>query len=380
MLDGGRPAARARRGRGAGRRDRARASRRCATCSTSSTGRRPGVRLGGVDLAAADPALGAGPGGARLPGGVPVRRRPCARTSRWASRWRTTDLRWALGGPGPTGSSATCPTGSTSSSASGASPSRAASASGWRWPGPCCAGRGCSCSTTPPPPSTPPSSARSSTACAADLHATTLIVAHRISTIALADRVAVPRRGRIAAAGTPRRAAGHRARVRGPGPRLRRGRRAMTATVDDTQGRAQTGAAPESTRATRRRPRRRAGRRPGAAAELMERTLPAGTVDGDDHCRSSAGRRMRRSRRRPGGRLAAGPRRRRHRRAAPGPGGHARAAPGHRRHAGHGAVLVGGEAGRAGADPADPRPRRAGRRRVPTRASSTRPARRSPRS
>ncbi len=64
----------------------------------------------------------------------------------------------------------------------------------------------------------------------------------------------------------------------------------MTAPVDDTQGRARDGAPPPGSPGP---PGADRDAGPvdtrGAAAELMERTLPAGMVDGDDHCRSGAG-------------------------------------------------------------------------------------------
>ena len=121
-----------------------------------------------------------------------------------ARRQRRGDPRAPRNSPPPTSSSRRCPTATTPWSASAGSPSPAGSDSGSRWHARCWSTRGCSSSTTPPPPSTPPPRPRSSTPCPRGPHRgrTTLILAHRRSTLALADRVAVLDRGRIIDIGT----------------------------------------------------------------------------------------------------------------------------------------------------------------------------------
>ena len=87
----------------------------------------------------------------------------------------------------------------------GAWPSPAASGSASRWPAPCSPVPRCSSSTTPCPPSTctPRSSSRRRWT-ASWPHVTGLVVAHRASTVMLADRVALLQDGTITHVGTHR--------------------------------------------------------------------------------------------------------------------------------------------------------------------------------
>ena len=106
-------------------------------------------------------------------------------------------------GRGPRVHHDAAPTATTRSSASGARSSPAASASASRWPGRSCATRPSSCSTRPRRRSTtrprPPSSGRSS-ACRPDR--TTIVIAHRLSTVRHAHRIHVLEAGRVIEAGT----------------------------------------------------------------------------------------------------------------------------------------------------------------------------------
>ena len=119
-----------------------------------------------------------------------------------------------------------CPTGSRPSSATAATGSPAASGSGWRSPGCCSRRRRSSCSTRRPPTSTPspstPSSARSTPALEGR---TSLVIAHRLSTVRNADQILVVEAGRDRAARHPPRAARRGRPVRRPLPHpVHRGR------------------------------------------------------------------------------------------------------------------------------------------------------------
>ena len=162
------------------------------------------VRLGGVPLSAAAPDGAARRRWAwcsRTPSSSPTRSGPTSptaartpRTSRCAPRRRR--RRWRS-------SSRACPRATTRWSASAGSRSRAASGSASRWPARCSPTRGCWCSTTPPRRSTTRPRRRSTRPCATlTAGRTTLLVAHRRSTLALADRIAVLDRGRVVDVGT----------------------------------------------------------------------------------------------------------------------------------------------------------------------------------
>ena len=140
--------------------------------------------------------------------------------------------------PGPRLHPRAVRTATTRSSASAASRCRAASASGSRSPAPRWPTRRCSCSTTPPRPSTPTPRRRSTPRCPTSCGTrTTILIAHRSSTLRLADRVIVIDDGRIVAEGTnaelwhtlgavPR--AAHRARPRARARRPPRRRHARS--------------------------------------------------------------------------------------------------------------------------------------------------------
>ena len=197
----------------------------------------------------------------------------------------------AAAGPGRRLRRPRCPTGWTPWSASAAPRCPAGSGSGSPWPGRWPAGPGCSCSTTPPARSTRGSRRRSWPGCASGASSarSILVVAYRRATIALADEVVYLEHGRVVARGTPRRAAGHRARA--------------TPTWSPRTSEAEAERRARSTPERRGRPtRRRRGaldrhrsgtsRPPRAAdAALVER----GPADGGAGRRSGAGWRSRRS-------------------------------------------------------------------------------------
>ena len=253
------------------------------------------------------PLLRHGPGQHRL---------RAARRHRRARSWRRP------GRPRPTRSSRRCPTATTPSSASGACSSRAASASASPSPGRCSPTRG-SCSSTTPP-------RRSTAAIEEEIHATlrrlmvgrtTILIAHRRSTLRLADRIVVVDGGRVRRRGHPRGAAGALRAVpqtclSGPGddaegdggreaPRTRRppppgvaatrGRPGRRATRPRPRSPGSLAAAGSSWAAWHGRRTARGGRGRGMRAGLLAHRPPRSCCAGSRRCRPS-----RRARRRPG--------------------------------------------------------------------------------
>ena len=158
------------------------------------------------------------------------------------------------------------------------------------------------------------------------LHATTLIVAHRISTIALADRVLFLDGGRVVASGS-------HADLLATVPAYAALARAYEEERRVTRGRARTS-------------------RPRPGPTELDEAAAGGGAPGRARRRAAVGGDAR------GGAPAAG---RRHRRAAPRAGRHARTAPGRRAHAGAGRGRRRRQAGRPHPHPADPRQGGAGR-------------------
>ena len=175
------------------------------------------VTIDGVDVRDADAAVAAHGRRHRLRGADAVLdERPRERHARPARCQRRRHRRGDRDRAGRA-SSTSCRGVSTPGSASRACRCPAASASGSRWPAPCSPSRGSWCSTTRCRRSTSTprrwSRRRCARCCAT---ATGIVVAHRASTVMLADKVALLQRGTITHVGTPPRAAGDGARVPRP--------------------------------------------------------------------------------------------------------------------------------------------------------------------
>ena len=177
-------------------------SRSCCRASTTST--RGAVLVGGHDVRELTYDVAARRDRPRPRGLLPLlRHRPRQHRVRHARTRPTSRSRPPPAPPRPTASSPSCPTATTPRSASTASPSPAASASASPSPARSSPTPGCWSSTTPPPPWTPASSTRSTRPCAPSWPGrTTLLIAHRRSTLGLADRIAVLDGGRLADIGT----------------------------------------------------------------------------------------------------------------------------------------------------------------------------------
>jgi ABC-type branched-subunit amino acid transport system ATPase component len=115
-----------------------------------------------------------------------------ARTS-WPGCWAP---------PGSTARWRGCPMGWTPWSAIAALGCRAGSASGWPSPGPCCVIPGCCRWTRSPPAGAVNEAALRDTIAAAARVTTVLVVAHRLSTVTMADGIVVIDAGSVRAVGT----------------------------------------------------------------------------------------------------------------------------------------------------------------------------------